>query len=148
MKIYSPLNGKVKDLFEVDDVAFSKKLLGDGIAIVPSDGELVAPADAKVEMVFPTKHAIGLTTTDGVELLIHIGIDTVNLEGAGFETFVRQGDQVRKGNILIKFDINKIKEIGYSIDTMIIVSNTNNFSNIKIMSTNDIQVGDYLLCVE
>lgn len=144
-KIYSPLNGSIKALELVDDAAFSEKMMGDGIAITPSEGVLFAPADAKVTMLFSTKHAIGLTTKEGVELLIHIGIDTVNLNGEGFDTYVKQDDEVKKGDQLISFGVDKILNAGYDIDTMIIVTNTNNYKKISKCESDKIIVGEVLL---
>lgn len=144
-KICSPLNGKIKELELVDDVAFSNKMLGDGIVIIPSTGELFAPIDAKISMLFPTKHAIGLITDEGIELLIHIGIDTVNLNGDGFSSFVKENDQVKKGDKLISFDIVKMQEKGYDIDTMIIITNTDNYEKIHKCEADEIIVGDELL---
>ncbi|MDQ0362999.1 PTS sugar transporter subunit IIA [Breznakia pachnodae] len=148
MKIYSPIKGKLKDLSEVNDIAFSQKMLGDGIAIVPYEGKLIAPFDAKVEMIFPSKHAIGLQSTNGKEILIHIGIDTVNLKGNYFESFIKQGDEVKQGDLLIKFDMGRIKEKGYCIDTMIIISNTNNSLITDVVNQEEVLCGDYLMCIE
>jgi glucose-specific phosphotransferase system IIA component len=108
--IKAPIDGVVKSIEEVNDSIFSKKLMGDGFMIQPYNGELYAPCDAKVAMVFPTKHAIGLTLKDGTEILIHFGLETVNLNGAGFETFVEQGEKVNENTLLLKADLNYIKE--------------------------------------
>jgi len=144
-KIYSPLNGSVKALELVDDVAFSEKMMGDGIAVTPSSGELFAPADGEITMLFPTKHAIGLTTKEGVELLIHIGIDTVSLNGEGFNANVEQNDQVRKGDLLISFDLKGILDKGYDMDTMIVITNSDKYVNIKRYGYDKIVVGEELL---
>ena len=117
----SPLTGVAKDLSETPDEAFAGKMMGDGAVVIPTDGNVLAPADAEVAFVFPSKHAIGLRTTDGLELLIHIGIDTVKLEGKGFETFVKDGDKVKKGDKLLSFDLEFIKNNAPSIASPVIL---------------------------
>ena len=113
-----------------DDV-FSSNAMGEGIAIIPSIGAIYAPDDCTVVSLFPTLHAVGLKLINGAEVLIHIGINTVELNGKHFTKHVQQGDTVKKGSKLISFDIEKIKEEGYDIITPVIVSNTNDFSNIS-----------------
>ena len=127
---------------EVEDEAFAGRMLGDGVAIEPSVGELVAPADGEITMVFDTKHAVAMTTTDGAEILMHIGIDTVKLEGKNFEVFVADGDQVKKGQTLIKFDIPAIKAAGYKCTTPCIVTNWEDYSTLRPLKTGDVKVGD------
>ena len=122
----APLAGKVLPLSEVKDDVFSSKMLGDGVAIVPSKGELFAPIDGVIEMVYSTKHALGLKTTDGVEILFHIGIDTVNLEGKYFTSYVQEGQKVSQGDLLLSFELEKIIESGFDPTTMIIVTNPKN----------------------
>ncbi|BCZ47359.1 hypothetical protein psyc5s11_34260 [Clostridium gelidum] len=122
-KIVSPADGKLKSITSVIDEVFSSKALGDGFAIEPTQGILYSPIVGEVSMVFPTLHAIGLKTKDGVEILIHIGIDTVKLDGEGFETFIRQGQKVKIGDMLIKFDIEEIKNKVPSTDIMVIFTN-------------------------
>ena len=104
MKIYSPLKGKAKRIEDVADEVFAEKMLGDGVAIRPSNNQLLSPIDGKVTMVFPSKHALGLLSEDGVELLIHIGLETVNLEGRYFESFVEVDQTVKVGDKLVEFD--------------------------------------------
>lgn len=125
--IHSPLSGQAKPLSEATDTAFASGLVGKGILIEPSKGELVAPVDGIVSVLFPTKHAIGITATTGEEILMHIGMDTVSLDGNGFETYVQQGDSVKTGDILIRFDIEAIKQAGYLVETPVIVTNYTNF---------------------
>jgi PTS system beta-glucosides-specific IIC component len=122
----APLTGKVLPLSEVTDDVFSSKMLGDGVAIVPSKGELFAPIDGVIEMVYSTKHALGLKTADGVEILFHIGIDTVNLEGKYFTSYVQEGQKVSQGDLLLSFELEKIIESGFDPTTMIIVTNPKN----------------------
>ena len=123
--VASPLTGKVVPLTEVKDEAFSGELLGKGVAIDPTEGTVVAPCDGTVTVLFPTKHAIGITLGSGVELLIHAGIDTVKMEGEGFELYVDAGDQIKKGDKLLSFDMNLVKEKGYQTQTMFLVADAN-----------------------
>lgn len=141
--LVSPLTGNAIDLGEVKDEMFANRTLGDGIAIQPDTNELYAPIDAEVVMLFDTKHAIGLKTSNGTEILIHIGIDTVTMEGKGFESFVKSGDHVKEGDLLIRFDLNKIREAGLDPTTSIIVSNGNTY---KVLNQNygTIKKGDVL----
>jgi sugar PTS system EIIA component len=122
--IYSPLNGKLVDITKVPDPVFSQKMMGDGVAIEPIDGLVVSPIQGEVVSIFPTKHAIGLKTKSGLELLIHIGLETVNLNGEGFETFVTVGDKVKPGDRLISFNLDLIREKAASTITPIIITNT------------------------
>ncbi|WP_033794958.1 glucose PTS transporter subunit IIA, partial [Enterococcus faecium] len=137
----SPVNGKVISLSEVKDTVFSSGMVGDGVAIIPEEGILVAPEDGEITMVFETKHAIGLKTANGAELLFHIGIDTVQLEGKGFEAFVRSGEKVAKGQKLIAFDIDLIKEAGFDPTVICVVTNKDNYTirsfNLEKLVTND-----------
>jgi len=119
-KIASPVDGKLKSITSVVDEMFSSKMLGDGFAIEPKHGMVYSPIDGKVSMISPTLHAIGLKANNGVEILIHIGVDTVKLEGQGFETFVKEGQKVKIGDKLIKFDIEEIKKKVPSTDIMVI----------------------------
>ncbi|MDX8361894.1 glucose-specific PTS transporter subunit IIBC [Cytobacillus sp. IB215316] len=128
----SPLTGEIKPLEEVPDQVFSQKMMGDGFAILPTDGELVAPVDGKIVNLFPTKHAIGIESTAGREILIHVGIDTVNLKGEGFETLVTQGDKVKAGQPLLKIDLEYIKKHAPSIVTPVIFTNLNAGESVKI----------------
>lgn len=123
LKIVSPADGKLKSITSVIDEVFSSKALGDGFAIEPTKGIVYSPIVGEVSMIFPTLHAIGLKTRGGVEILIHIGIDTVKLDGEGFETFVRQGQKIKEGDMLIKFDIEEIKNKVPSTDIIIIFTN-------------------------
>lgn len=143
----SPLAGRVVPLNEVKDQVFSSGAMGKGIAIDPANGTLVAPTDGTITTLFPTGHAIGLTTTDGVEILMHIGMDTVELEGKGFEIFVKQEDQVKKGDLLVKFDLSLIKEAGYSTVTPIVVTNTPNYLDVLDMNQEDVLQGEDFLAI-
>lgn len=128
--VNSPLEGKVIPLQEVSDPTFAEGLLGKGIAVEPTNGEVIAPFNGSIESLFQTKHAIGLRSEQGLELLIHIGLDTVNLEGKHFEAHVEQGQAVKQGELLITFDIDKIKDAGYPTVTPVIVTNSSDYQEI------------------
>ncbi len=129
--IYAPLSGQIKKLEDVPDPTFSEKMMGDGLAIVPSDGQVVAPLDGEVVQIFPTKHAVGIRGNAGVEVLIHIGLDTVSLDGEGFEAHVKQGDQVKVGDPLITFDVEYIRENATDVITPVIITNGNELESIE-----------------
>ena len=139
------LTGTVVPLAEVNDEAFASGALGDGIAIEPAVGELVAPADGEISSTFDTHHAVGMTTVDGAELLMHIGIDTVKLGGKHFTYLVNEGDKVRKGQPLIRFDIEAIKAEGYPVTTPLIVCNTDEYAAVTPKASGTVKQGDALL---
>jgi len=139
------LTGTVVPLAEVKDEAFASGALGDGIAIEPAAGELVAPADGEISSTFDTHHAVGMTTVDGAELLMHIGIDTVKLGGKHFTYLVNEGDKVRKGQPLIRFDIEAIKAEGYPVTTPLIVCNTDEYAAVTPKASGTVKQGDALL---
>ncbi|SFK40996.1 PTS system IIA component, Glc family [Halobacillus dabanensis] len=127
LNVTSPLTGKKVALEEVPDPVFSQKMMGEGIAVDPEDGLVVSPVEGKVVQVFPTKHAVGLETKSGAEVLIHIGLETVAMEGEGFEAFAAQGDKVSVGDKLISFDLDLVKEKAKSTITPIIITNSDSF---------------------
>ena len=133
--IYAPITGEMKDMSETPDATFAQKMMGDGVVIFPSEGSVFAPFDGEVTFVFGTKHAIGLISALGTEMLIHVGIDTVQLDGKGFEVFVNDGDKIKKGDILIKFDIDYLIENAPSLATPIV------FTNLVDSTLNGIQFG-------
>ena len=139
------LNGTVVPLADVKDEAFASGVLGDGIAIEPSDGELVAPADGEISSTFETHHAVGMTTADGAELLMHIGIDTVKLGGKHFTYLVNDGDKVKKGQPLIRFELEAIKAEGYPVTTPVIVCNTDDYAAVEAKAGGTVKQGDALL---
>ena len=139
------LNGTVVPLADVKDEAFASGALGDGIAIEPTDGELVAPADGEISSTFETHHAVGMTTADGAELLMHIGIDTVKLGGKHFTYLVNEGDKVRKGQPLIRFELEAIKAEGYPVTTPLIVCNTDDYAAVAAKASGAVKQGDALL---
>ena len=123
IELLSPLTGQAKELSQATDPVFAQGVMGQGVLIQPSEGKLLAPVDGTVSVLFPTKHAVGLSSTDGVELLMHIGMDTVNLEGKGFTAHVAQGDSVKAGDLLITFDMEAIQAAGYPTETPVIITN-------------------------
>ena len=139
------LNGTVVPLAEVKDEAFASGALGDGIAIEPIDGELVAPADGEISSTFETHHAVGMTTADGAELLMHIGIDTVKLGGKHFTYLINEGDKVKKGQPLIRFELEAIKAEGYPVTTPVIVCNTDDYAAVEAKASGTVKQGDALL---
>ena len=145
--IVSPIEGKVKPLSEVKDAAFAGGALGKGIAIEPANGKVIAPFDGTIMTLFPTKHAIGLVSDNGCEVLIHIGLDTVQLEGKHFEAHVKQGDKVTKGQLLVSFDKAAIEKEGYCVDTPIIITNTNDYLDIVETQEASVKANDSLITV-
>lgn len=139
------LNGTVVPLADVKDEAFASGVLGNGIAIEPSDGELVAPADGEISSTFETHHAVGMTMADGAELLMHIGIDTVKLGGKHFTYLVNEGDKVKKGQPLIRFELEAIKAEGYPVTTPLIVCNTDDYAAVEAKTSGTVKQGDALL---
>ena len=139
------LNGTVVPLADVKDEAFASGALGDGIAIEPTDGELVAPADGEISSTFETHHAVGMTTADGAELLMHIGIDTVKLGGKHFTYLINEGDKVKKGQPLIRFELEAIKAEGYPVTTPVIVCNTDDYAAVEAKASGTVKQGDALL---
>lgn len=145
-EIYAPIEGQIISLQEVPDSTFASECMGKGIAIIPDQGKVYAPFDGTVSLVFPTKHAIGLTSQNGTEVLIHIGLDTVELEGKYFEVHVQAGDSIKKGQLLVDFDLKQISE-KYPITTPIIITNTDRFSEIKNSDHKHCVKGDVILKV-
>ena len=141
----SPLSGKVIPLSEVTDAAFSSGILGKGIAILPDKGEVKAPADGTIQAIFPTKHAIGMVTENGVELLIHIGMNTVQLEGEGFTSRISEGMKVKKGDVLVTFDKDLIEGKGYSLETPVLITNADDIVEIVETENTFVKSGDVLL---
>lgn len=147
LEVASPIKGKVLRLESIQDAAFASGVLGKGAAVLPEDGNVFAPADGVVSTLFPTLHALGLETDNGLELLIHIGLDTVQLDGEGFEAMVKQGDRVKKGQLLVKFDLQFIGEKGFSLETPIIVTNTDDFLDVVEIGRDTVEPGENLLHV-
>ncbi|HZK22777.1 MAG TPA: glucose PTS transporter subunit IIA, partial [Atopostipes sp.] len=143
--ILSPMDGEVVPLEKVNDEVFSSKMMGDGIAILPSDGKVYAPVAGEITVAMDSNHAVGIQSDEGAEILIHIGIDTVEMKGEGFKSYVKQGDQVAVGDLLLEADLNAIKEHEYDTTTMIIVTNTFDYSDFQIQKEGSIEHSEALL---
>lgn len=148
-EINAPVAGELVDMTTVKDAVFSSGMMGKGIAIEPEDNKIFAPIDGEVTVAYATKHAYGLKSNDGVEVLIHIGIDTVNLDGKGFTSQVTQGQQVHRGDLLGTFDKQAIVDAGYPVTTMVIVTNTNSFPDVALDTNygNTVQSNDVIMTV-
>lgn len=143
----SPVKGKAVPLGEVSDPIFSEELLGKGIAVIPTEGKIYAPADGEVTMIFDTLHAVSLTNVEGVEILIHVGIDTVNLKGEGFKSHIKAGDQVKKGDLLLTVDLDVIKNAEYDTITPIIISNSDDYAEVRTLTLGEVDSGDEIISI-
>ncbi|MDQ0361818.1 PTS sugar transporter subunit IIA [Breznakia pachnodae] len=148
MNIYAPVKGNLKEIEKVNDEVFSQKMLGEGVAVVANDSNVVAPISGVITAVFPTNHAIGITSDEGVEVLLHIGIDTVELDGKGFTGYVKLGDEVNVSDQLVSVDFNFIQDEGYEGDLIMVITNSANYENIQIMNINKVEVNDILMVIE
>ena len=146
--LYSHMNGTAVKLEDVEDDVFSQKILGEGAAVEPSEGKLYAPCDGKIDSVFDTKHAVNMVSDDGVEILLHIGIDTVKLGGQYFEAHVSDGQEVKKGDLLISFDMDKIKAAGHKVTTPLIIGNTDDYASVEPVAQNSVSAGDMILKIK
>ncbi|MCR5585918.1 MAG: glucose PTS transporter subunit IIA [Lachnospiraceae bacterium] len=144
-KIYAPIKGNAISHEEIPDDTFASGVLGAGIGIEPEEGMVYAPYDGVISSTTETMHAVGITGANDMELLIHVGVDTVNMKGDGFELFVKEGDKVKKGQKLIKFDIDKIKKAGYSPTTAVLLTNSDDFADFKVVKTGKVAVGDLVV---
>ncbi|EML6499554.1 PTS glucose transporter subunit IIA [Clostridioides difficile] len=145
--VTSPIKGEVLKLSDIEDAAFASGVLGQGVAIIPSDGKVVAPVDGVVTTLFPSLHAIGILSDTGVEVLIHIGLNTIQLEGRGFEACIKQGDRITKGQTILNFDVGAIKELGYSTVTPIVITNSSQFLDVVETESKNIELEDNLITV-
>ena len=145
LDITSPVEGNYVALSEVKDDVFASKVMGNGIAVLPTKGVITAPADCEIVSLFPTLHAVGIKLNNGAEMLIHVGLNTVELNGKYFEKHVNQGDVIKKGEKLISFDIDKIKSAGYDITTPVIVSNTYDFADVVVCETSYVSTKDTII---
>jgi PTS system glucose-specific IIA component len=140
--IHAPITGKLVAIEDVPDPTFGQKMMGDGVAIEPTEGKVVAPVDGEIMQVFPTKHAIGIKTKGGLELLLHIGLETVNMKGEGFTTHVKEGDKVQVGDTLVDFDLALIKEKAASTITPIVITNMDHMDRVIKESATDVVRGE------
>jgi PTS system beta-glucosides-specific IIC component len=143
--VASPIKGKAVELSQVSDPTFGECMLGKGIAILPSEGKVYAPADGEISMMFETHHAVSMVTTEGIELLIHIGLETVALKGEGFEAHVQSGDQVKKGDLLLSMDLEKLKAEGYDIISPVVVCNTDDYADVQGVLLEKVEPGDPII---
>ena len=148
VEILAPIEGAVVKLDEVPDQVFAEKVMGYGIAIEPSTDKVVSPVEGEVIHLLDSNHAVGLRTTDGVEILIHIGIDTIKMEGQGFKSFVKEGDKVEIGDELLEFDLDLVKEEAKSILTPVVITNTDQFAMITRLQEGIINIWDKILEVK
>ena len=145
IQLYAPMEGQAVALSEVPDSTFAEKLLGDGIAIIPTSGKVYAPCDAVIENAFDTGHAVTLTAKSGVELLIHVGLETVGLEGKPFKVHVKDGDKVKKGQLLIEADLAAIEEAGLNTITPVLVCNIDDYSDITSVTGKSVTKADKII---
>lgn len=141
----SPVKGTVVSLKQVNDPTFSEEMLGKGVAVIPTEGKIYAPADGEISLLFDTLHAVSMTTTDGVEILIHVGLDTVKLKGDGFVAHVATGDTVKKGDLLLSVDLEALKADGYDTVTPMVVCNTDDYADVKTKDLTEVEPGKDLL---
>ena len=147
-EICSPVQGTIIELSQVNDDTFSKGLLGQGFAVIPEDGHYYAPFNGRVKMIFPTKHAIGFVTDSGVSLLIHVGIDTVKLNGEGFEALVESGQEVKKGDPMLKLDLDYLSKNAPSIVSPVLCTELEDNQRIHLLKEGQIKAGEPLFEVE
>lgn len=145
--IAAPMSGEVKELSEVKDEVFSSGMMGKGIAILPSEGMLYAPVDGEITTFFPTGHAVGILSASGAEVLIHVGMDTVQLNGKGFTPKAEQGAKVKKGDLLLEFDIDLITGEGYSIMTPVVVTNSDDYKDVVGTASQTVTHGDEAITI-
>lgn len=148
VEIVSPVKGKLISIKEVPDVTFSEEMVGKGMAIIPEENEIYSPVEGKITTVFITGHAVGITTKEGIDLLIHIGMDTVNLKGEGFEVKVKDGKHIKPGDLLLVVDFDKLKEKGYSLETPVIICNPDQFKKITCINPGNVEKGDVIMKVQ
>ncbi len=144
----SPVKGKSVPLTEVNDPTFSEGMLGQGVAVIPSEGKIYAPADGEIGMVFDTLHAVSMTVDCGAEILIHVGLDTVKMNGEGFVGYVQAGDTVKKGDLLLEVDLDKVKEAGYDIITPVLICNTDEYELVEGLSGKDVVPGEDVIRIQ
>lgn len=145
--IGSPAKGKAVSLKQVNDPTFAEEMLGKGAAVIPEEGKIYAPADGEIGMVFDTLHAVSMTTDFGAEILIHIGLDTVKMKGDGFTGHVKAGDHVKKGDLLLEVDLEKVKAAGYDTITPVLVCNTPDYASVEGIQADAVNAGDDLIIV-
>lgn len=143
--ICAPIEGEVVGCAEISDLTFQKEMLGQSVAIKPAVGKVYAPADGKVEMMIETLHAVSMTSETGVEMLIHVGIDTVALKGKHFKGYVKEGSLVKRGDLLMEFDIEAIKNAGYDVISPVIICNSDDYSQVEKIIGKEVKVGETIM---
>ena len=146
--VYSPLTGNAIALYNVNDPTFASGALGKGFAIIPSEGKVYAPFDGTLDLLYDTKHALGMTSNDGIELLVHVGLNTVELDGRYYTAHAKSGDAIKKGQLLLEFDLLKIQEAGYDITTPVIVTNADNYNETAVLKTGRIKAAEKAIVVK
>lgn len=146
--IGAPMKGTCVSIQEVPDPTFGEEILGKGVAIIPADGKVYAPADGVISTLFPTGHAVGMTTDDGVEILVHVGLETVSLEGKPFTVHTEMDAKVKKGDLLLEADLKAIEGAGLKIITPVVICNTPDYANIETMTGKEVVPGDDVLKLE
>lgn len=146
--IGSPAKGKAIPITEVSDPTFGGEILGKGAAVLPEEGKIYAPADGEITLLFDTLHAVTITSEQGAEILVHIGLDTVELKGQHFQAHVATGDKVKKGDLLISVDLEAVKAAGYQIVTPVVICNTDAYTSVEALTGKDVQPGDDILCIK
>lgn len=145
--VYAPMKGRAVPLCNINDPVFSQEILGEGIAIEPTEGRVVAPVDGEITMIFKARHAITLETPSGLEVLIHVGLDTVNLKGEFYKVYAKTGDKVKVGDLLAEVDLQGITDAGYKSVTPVIISNMDRFKEVNILKVGLVEELDRILLV-
>lgn len=146
-EIGAPVKGKAVPLSEVSDPTFGEGIMGKGVAVIPTDGNICAPADGTIDLLFDTKHAFSMTTPEGVELLVHIGLDTVALKGEHFKAYKASGDTVKKGELVISVDLDAVKKAGYDVITPMVVCNTGDYASVEAISGQNVSAQDTVISI-
>lgn len=144
-EVFAPVKGEAVSIHEVSDPTFGEEILGKGIAIRPAEGKFYAPVDGTVTLLFDTLHAVSITSEDGIEILIHVGLDTVALKGEHFTAHVKTGDSVKKGDLLLSADLENIRAAGYDTITPIVICNTSDFAEVSAEKSGAVSTGDVVL---
>lgn len=145
--LYAPVSGRIRVLDQIEDPVFSSEVLGKGCAIEPSVGEVLAPADGVISQLAETQHAVSIVCDNGLEVLIHVGMETVELKGKGYEPHVKVGDHVQKGQLLFRFDMQAIAAAGYALTTPVVISNSDSFAQVETLVSGNVRAGQELLRV-
>lgn len=146
--LYAPISGEIVAVADIPDEVFALGILGDGIGIIPTKDEVVAPCDGKITAIIDSGHAVVITAPNGMEILLHVGLNTVELRGKFFEYAIKEGDTVKRGDLLIKFDLDQIKAAGYQMHTPLLVTNADDYGTITTLAEGKVRAGDKILSIE